>query len=58
MSEAITVTTSVLAGDRDLNKLAATHAHWVLRVALASVFIYHGLSKLMGVEQFANMMDL
>ncbi|MFB3104188.1 MAG: DoxX family protein, partial [Pseudomonadales bacterium] len=28
------------------------------RIALASVFIYHGVGKLAGVEQFAQMMNL
>jgi putative oxidoreductase len=26
----------------------ARHAHWALRIALASVFIYHGLDKFIG----------
>jgi putative oxidoreductase len=34
------------------------HAHWALRLALASVFIYHGAQKLGGVEGFAQMMNL
>jgi putative oxidoreductase len=58
MSEAISGTNHALATNRGLNEFAATHAHWALRVALASVFIYHGVGKLMGVEQFAHMMNL
>ncbi len=33
-------------------------AHWILRIALAGVFIYHGYSKFTGLEQFSNMMHL
>ena len=36
----------------------AAHAHWFLRAALASVFIYHGVGKLVDVSGFAAMMDL
>ena len=36
----------------------APHAHWALRLALAGVFVYHGLSKLMGLTEFAQMMHL
>ena len=34
------------------------HAHWLLRVALASVFIYHGIGKLMDLGAFSQMMGL
>lgn len=37
---------------------AAPYAHWLLRLSLASVFVYHGLSKLGNVEMFAQMMNL
>ncbi len=36
----------------------STHAHWGLRFALASVFVYHGSLKLLGLQEFASMMDL
>ncbi len=36
----------------------ADHAHWALRIALAGVFIYHGIGKLTGLSQFATMMEL
>ncbi len=58
MSDAILESNRTLATHRGLSEFAATHAHWVLRVALASVFIYHGVGKLAGVEQFAQMMNL
>ncbi len=58
MSEAISGTNHALVADRGLSEFVATHAHWVLRIALASVFIYHGVGKLMGVAQFASMMNL
>jgi putative oxidoreductase len=34
------------------------HAHWLLRVALASVFIYHGISKFAGGLTPPPMMEL
>lgn len=39
---------------------AYRHAHWALRFALASVFIYHGVDKFMGggVAEFATAMGL
>ncbi|MDX1481385.1 MAG: DoxX family protein [Woeseiaceae bacterium] len=36
----------------------AAHAHWCLRVALASVFLFHGIGKLVDVAGFAEMMGL
>lgn len=34
------------------------HAHWLLRLALASVFIFHGAMKFMNLEGFSQMMGL
>ncbi len=34
------------------------HAHWLLRIGLASVFVYHGVGKLVDVAGFATMMGL
>ncbi|MDH3609872.1 MAG: DoxX family protein [Gammaproteobacteria bacterium] len=34
------------------------HAHWLLRLCLASVFIFHGSMKFMNLEGFAQMMGL
>ena len=34
------------------------HAHWLLRVTIASVFIYHGLGKAMDLGGFSQMMGL
>lgn len=36
----------------------ARHAHWALRVALASVFLYHGLTKFPQLGGQAEMMGL
>ena len=33
-------------------------AHWLLRIALASVFMFHGAGKLIMLEQSANMLGL
>ncbi len=58
MSEAILESDRTLPTYRGLSRFTATHAHWALRIALASVFVYHGVGKLAGVEQFAQMMNL
>ena len=34
------------------------HAHWLLRIALASVFLFHGFGKVADVSGFAEMMGL
>ena len=36
----------------------STRAHWLLRIALASVFVYHGVLKLMNLEAFASMLPI
>ena len=58
MSQAVAVTKEALGAEQGLSQRLGTHAHWALRVALASVFIYHGAGKLVGLEQFAQMMNL
>jgi putative oxidoreductase len=34
------------------------NAHWLLRIALASVFIYHGILKFLNLEGFAQMLPI
>ena len=34
------------------------HAHWLLRIVIASVFVYHGALKLMNLEGFAQMLPI
>ena len=34
------------------------NAHWLLRIALASVFVYHGLLKFANLEGFAQMLPI
>ncbi len=34
------------------------NAHWFLRIALASVFIYHGMLKFLNLEAFAQMLPI
>lgn len=36
----------------------SVNAHWLLRFALASVFIYHGFGKFADLGSFAGMMNL
>ena len=35
-----------------------SNAHWLLRIALAIVFIYHGILKLLNLEGFAAMLPI
>ncbi len=39
-------------------KFLTANAHWLLRIALASVFIYHGVLKFMNLEGFAQMLPI
>lgn len=43
---------------RHLVDRAAPYAHWLLRFALAGVFVYHGIAKIADVGMFAQMMNL
>lgn len=36
----------------------APHAHWLLRIALASVFLFHGLTKFPQLQGMAEMMGM
>ena len=36
----------------------AGHAHWFLRVALSSVYLYHGITKLPALEGMASMLGM
>ena len=35
-----------------------SNAHWLLRIALASVLVFHGVLKLMNLEGFAQMLPI
>ena len=39
-------------------KFLTTNAHFLLRISLASVFIYHGALKFMNLEGFAQMLPI
>ena len=43
-----------------MNKIAnlSPHAHWFLRLGLASVFLYHGVDKFVRLEEIAGMMQM
>lgn len=43
---------------QNITDLAARHAHWLPRIAFASVFLFHGVDKLLNVAGFAQMMSL
>lgn len=36
----------------------SAHAHWLLRIALASVFLFHGAGKFFDIGGFSAMMEL
>ena len=39
-------------------KTLSQHSHWLLRLAIASVFIYHGLDKFTKLDGMAAMMNM
>ncbi len=39
-------------------KFITSNAHWLLRIALASVFIFHGVLKFTNLEGFAQMLPI
>lgn len=52
-------TASVTANPSKLSTASfARHAHWLLRIGFASVFIFHGVGKFAAPAQFAEMMQL
>ena len=42
---------------KHLNRLAS-HAHWLLRLGLASVFFFHGVLKFLDLEGFTAMLPI
>ncbi len=39
-------------------KSFSNHAHWLVRIALASIFLYHGLGKFPQAPMMAKMMNM
>ena len=39
-------------------KSISPHAHWLIRIALASIFLYHGLGKFPQAAMMAKMMNM
>ena len=58
MSQAVAAAPDDFAATPSVSERIGQYAHWTLRVALASVFIYHGAQKFAGLEGFAQMMNL
>jgi putative oxidoreductase len=56
MTTAISTTTQASSNVRFAD--VATHAHWLLRIGFAAVFLFHGIGKLVAPTQFAEMMGL
>ena len=44
--------------DCPLYQCCGRYAHWLLRLALASVFLYHGLPKFQDLAGFATMVNI
>ena len=40
------------------NSTLNNNAHWLLRIGIVSVFLYHGTLKFMDLEGFANMLPI
>jgi putative oxidoreductase len=47
-----------LGGISDFLDSFSQHAHWLLRISLASVFLFHGAGKFFNLGGFAGMMEL
>ncbi len=58
MSQAVAAAPDDFTATPSVSERIGQYAHWTLRVALASVFIYHGAQKFAGLEGFAQMMNL
>ena len=58
MSETTIYTPPTGIVSQGLKEKLASSAHWTLRIALASVFVFHGWLKLAALEGFSQMMDL
>lgn len=41
-----------------MKHLIASNTHWLLRIAIASVFLFHGLLKFANLEAFASMLPI
>lgn len=41
-----------------LPTFATTNAHWLLRISVASVFLFHGMLKFSNLEGFAQMLPI
>lgn len=41
-----------------INSTLNNNAHWLLRISIVSVFLYHGALKFMDLEGFANMLPI
>ena len=58
MSQAIAKTSMTSRTEGFSREVLGTSAHWALRIALASVFIFHGADKFGSLDGFAQMMNL
>ena len=42
----------------NINSTLTANAHWLLRISIVSVFLYHGVLKFMDLEGFASMLPI
>jgi putative oxidoreductase len=60
MAQSASITTNNIFKTKKVS-LAETlyaNAHWLLRLSLSSVFVYHGFNKFVDLDKFASMMNL
>ena len=58
MTQAVNNRSSVQASQNSALATVGKHAHWAIRIALASVFLYHGLTKFQDLNGMAAMMGV
>ncbi|MCP4423013.1 MAG: DoxX family protein [Chloroflexi bacterium] len=58
MTNAVSSSTVSTGSQAGLFDGLAQHAHWAPRIALASVFLYHGLTKFPNLSGMAEMMGM
>ena len=58
MTQVVNNRSSVQSSQNSTLATLGKHAHWTLRIALASVFLYHGLTKFQDLNGMATMMGV
>lgn len=58
MTTAIQTLPRISVSPRLHSRMLAPHAHWLLRIGFAAIFLFHGVGKLLAPAEFAAMMQL